>query len=144
MKASPRPSSSGVRCAPGPPRRRARIAPSPCAPLPTSAHASRARRQYLDQLLVPFAEANPHVQICASRRPQKHPFVRGFYMQDRDKTLTLKGLSMAQVVERIHLLRDTRPVGLNKLARVFRTTPSVQGEWRLGQQLDVPHRTIRA
>jgi hypothetical protein len=34
-------------------------------------------------------------------------------------------------------------VGLRKFAKPFRTSPSVQGEWQLGQLLR-PHLTLRA
>ena len=95
-------------------------------------------------MLVPFAEANPHIEVCVSERPNKHPLIKGFYANDPEKTLSLKNLSMQQVVERVKFLRDARPVGMRKWAKPFRTTPSIQGSWELGQLLDRPHRTIRA
>ena len=101
------------------------------------------RRQYLEENLVNFAEANPHMQIAVAPRPNRHPFVRGWYLRDGSKTLSLRNLSAAQIVERLHFLRDMRPVGLRKFAKPFRTSPSVQGEWQLGQLLR-PHLTLRA
>ena len=65
-------------------------------------------------------------------------------MRDREKTLSLSNLSMQQVMERVQFLRNARPVGMQKWAKPFRTTPSIQGEWEMGQLLDKPHRTIRA
>lgn len=93
---------------------------------------------------MPFAEANPQIQVCVSKRPNRHPFVQGWYVRDRDKQLSLKNLSMEQVAERVQLLRDMRPIGLSKWARPFRSPPSIQGEWQMGQILDRPHTTIRA
>ena len=102
------------------------------------------RRQYLEEHLVTFAEANPHLQIAVAPRPNRHPFVRGWYLRDKSKTLSLRNLSAAQIVERLQFLRDMRPVGLRKWAKPFRTSRSVQGEWQLGQLLNRPHQTLRA
>ena len=92
---------------------------------------------------MPFAKANPQIEIAVSPRPNRHPFVRGWYVRDPWKTLSLKNLSAEQVVERIGFLRNTRPLGMNKWAKPFRTSPSVQGEWRLGHLLDRPHKVLR-
>ena len=92
---------------------------------------------------MPFAEANPQIQLALSVKPNRHPRVTGWYVNDGQKTLSLMNLSAEQVVERIQFLRDMRPIGLKKNSKAFRTTPSVQGEWELGQTLDRPHRTIR-
>ena len=64
-------------------------------------------------------------------------------MRDAPKELSLKNLSMQQITERIHFLRDSRPVGMRQWAKAFRSGPTVQGEWQLGQQLSKPHRTLR-
>jgi large subunit ribosomal protein L43 len=83
------------------------------------------------------------MQIAVAERPYRHPYVMAWYLKDRPKQLSLKNLSKEQVAERLQFLRDMRPVGLDKWAKAFRTTPSVQGEWSLGQRLDRPHRSIR-
>ena len=105
--------------------------------------SSRGVRDYLERFLVPFAEANPHLQIAVNKRPLKHPEVRGWYLRDFPKRLSLKNLSAEQVCERIQFLRDARPIGLRKGSKAWRNTPSVQGEWEMGQKLDAPHRTLR-
>ena len=117
----------------------ARCVGSPSAPSATAA----VRRQYLEKHLVPFAEANPQIQMAVCTRPNRHPFIQGWYVRDPSKTLSLKNLSPEQVIERITFLRDVRPVGLRKDAKPFRTSPSVQGEWSFGHILDTPHRTLR-
>ena len=106
--------------------------------------SSRGVREYMEKLLVPFAEANPQIQIAVSMKTNHHPFVRGWYVKDSPKRLSLTNLSAAQVAERVQFLRDVRPVGLSKSAKPFRDTPSIQGTWELGQLLDQPHRSIRA
>jgi large subunit ribosomal protein L43 len=108
-----------------------------------SSGSSAGVRDYAQRFLVPFAEANPQIQIALSRRANRHPRVTGWYSNDRPKTLSLINLSAEQVVERIQFLRDARPVGLKKNSKAFRTTPSIQGEWEMGQKLEQPHRTIR-
>ena len=103
-------------------------------------------RQWLEEHLVTFAKANPHMEIAVNAMPNRHPVVRGWYMRDNDgsKVLSLRNLSAAQMMERVHFLRDVRPVGLRKWGKQFRTTPSIQGDWHLGQRLDQPHRVLRA
>lgn len=90
-----------------------------------------------------FAETNPQVQFAVSPRPNRHPFVRGWYLRDKSKTLSLRNLSASQIMERLLLLRDMRPVGLRKWAKPFRTSSSVQGAWHLGQRLERAHQTLR-
>jgi large subunit ribosomal protein L43 len=101
-------------------------------------------RRFAEELLVPFAKANPQLDICISMKANKHPLIRGFYFRDPEKTLSLRNLSAQQVAERVQFLRDSRPMSMRKWAKPFRTTPSIQGVWELGQQLNRPHRTIRA
>ena len=106
--------------------------------------SSAGVRAWCERFLVPFAEANPQIQFAVSVKPNKHPMVQAHYLHDKPKKLSLKNLSAHQVVERIHLLRDMRSLGLKKNSKPFRTTPSIQGLWEMGQKLDRPHRTIRA
>ena len=101
-------------------------------------------RQYLDEHLVELAKANPQIEIAVSVKDGRHPWVRGYYLRDRDKTLSLRNLSASQIIERVGFLRDTRSINMYKNAKAFRTTPSIQGEWEMGQQLEQPHKTIRA
>ena len=102
------------------------------------------RRQYLEEHLVDLAKANPQIEIAVSTRAGRHPFVRGFYLRDPEKTLSLRGLSASQIIERVSFLRDTRSINMLKHSKAFRTTPSIQGAWELGRHLDLPHRTLRA
>lgn len=106
--------------------------------------SSAGVRDFCERFLVPFAEANSQIQIAVSLVARRHPKVTGYYVRDKPKTLSLINLSAEQVIERVHLLRDMRPIGLKKNSKAFRTTPSIQGEWEMGQKLEQPHRTIRA
>ena len=107
------------------------------------ARARAVRRQFLDKSLVSFAKDNPQLQILVSARPNKDPIARGWYVQDRSKTLSLRNLSSLQVMEQLQTLRNSRPLSFRKSAKVFRTSASVQGEWELGMLLPRPHRTLR-
>ena len=106
--------------------------------------SSAGIRGFVERMLVPFAEANPQMSIAISHKVNRHPIAKAFYAKDPPKALSLKNLSAEQVAMRIGFLRDMRPVGLSKSAKAFRTTPSIQGEWEMGQKLDRPHRIIRA
>ena len=98
------------------------------------------RRQYLEKMLVPFARANPQIEIVLSRLPWgKHPFVRGKYLADGNKMVSIRNYSATQVATAIQQLRDSRPIKLRKWDKPFRTTPSIQGDWAHGNVLDRPH-----
>jgi len=104
--------------------------------------SSAGTRDYLERFLVPFATANPQIQISVERVWGRHPIARATYLQDGEKTLSLRGLSAEMVVKQIKYLRDCRPIRLRKFDKPFRTSPSIQGEWEQGQSLARPHRTI--
>ena len=106
--------------------------------------SSRGVREYLSNHLVPFATANPQLQIIAQQRKDRHPYVLGLYVtEDEKKQLNLKSLSASQVAVQIEALRDGRPIKLRKWAKPFRSSPSIQGAWEMGQELG-SHRTIRS
>ena len=104
--------------------------------------SSSGTRRFAEQMLIPFAKENPQIEIAVSLKPNNHPIVTGFYEKDPEKTLSLRNLSAEQVQDRIQMLRDARPITLRKWHKKFRDSPSVQGEWELGQILDRPHKTI--
>ena len=106
--------------------------------------SSRGVREYLSNQLIPFATANPQLQIVAQQRKMRHPFVQAEYVnEDERKKLDLKSLSAHQVAAQVQSLRDARPIHLRKWAKPFRTSPSIQGPWEMGQELG-SHRTIRS
>ncbi|KAL1523874.1 hypothetical protein AB1Y20_018793 [Prymnesium parvum] len=106
--------------------------------------SSAGIREWLDTKLVPFAKDNPQIDICVSLKNNRHPHVKAAYLNDPPKSLSLKNMSAPQVDERISFLRNSRPVAPKKWDRVFRTSPSIQGQWQLGQTLTRPHLVIRA
>ena len=91
------------------------------------------RRQYLEEHLIDFAKANPQIEIAVSVRNNRHPWIRGYFLRDRDKTLSLRNLSVSQIVERVSFLRDTRPINMYKDAKAFalwRSAPFHGRFWR--------------
>ena len=110
----------------------------------TRGGSSGGLRDYLERMLVPFANANPQIQISVSKLAfGRHPFVRAEYLADSEKTVSLRNYSAPQVATAIQQLRDSRPIGLRKWDKPFRTTPSLQGEWAHGRVLDRPHTVVR-
>jgi large subunit ribosomal protein L43 len=106
--------------------------------------SSKGVRNFLETMLVPFAEHNPQISIQVAIRPHRYPQVVAEYLVDKPKALSLKGLSAHQVSTRIQLLRDMRPLPLRKWDKAFRSTPSVQGAWEMGHELTRPHRVLRS
>ena len=106
--------------------------------------SSRGVREFLHTRLIPFASENPQLQIVAKQRRDRHPYALGIYVTEGErKQLDLKNLSAHQVAHQVQSLRDARPVKLRKWAKPFRSSPSVQGPWEMGQELGA-HRTIRS
>mgnify|MGYP002037958893 CR=1 FL=1 len=106
--------------------------------------SSKGVRNFLETMLVPFAEHNPQISIQVAIRPHRYPQVVAEYLVDKPKALSLKGLSAHQVSTRVQLLRDMRPLPLRKWDKAFRSTPSVQGAWEMGHELTRPHRVLRS
>ena len=62
----------------------------------TRSGSSAGVRAWAERFLVPFAEANPQIQIALSEKPRRHPSVMAWYIQDNKKKLSLANLSAEQ------------------------------------------------
>ena len=62
--------------------------------------SSAGVRDFVERMLVPFAEANPQMSIAISHKVNRHPIAQAFYVQDAPKRLSLRNLSAEQVASR--------------------------------------------
>ncbi|RIB06762.1 thioredoxin-like protein [Gigaspora rosea] len=93
--------------------------------------SSRGMIEYLKTHLIPFAEKNPQIEIVVTPRPSKHPFVRGLYLNGREKGISARNKTPEEIVETVNLIRDNTGFKNNKRFKkpVISTTPSVRGIW---------------
>jgi large subunit ribosomal protein L43 len=86
--------------------------------------------EFLQKTLPRFAKANPQVEITISPRPNKHPVIRGTYINGREKAVCVKNLKLQEVLEKAILLRDASGEKLKKVTKpVTSINDSVRGIW---------------
>ncbi|CAG8512254.1 4924_t:CDS:2 [Ambispora leptoticha] len=87
--------------------------------------------EYLKKDLIPFAKANPEVEIMIKPRPSKHPCIRGWYLNGRDKVICVRKMKPSEIGKVAEYIRDHS--GQKATTRfkkpVISTTESVRGIW---------------
>ncbi|KAF9056438.1 thioredoxin-like protein [Panaeolus papilionaceus] len=98
-----------------------------CEKWPTSQNT----RTYLLNHVQNFARENPHVEVVVKQRNHKEPIVRGFYVNNRDKVISLKSLEVTGIQKKVQLLLDSSGAKIVPLKRrtVESTTESARGIW---------------
>lgn len=85
---------------------------------------------FLQTTLPAFARANPQVEITVSPRPNKHPVIKGTYINGREKAICVKNMRKEEVLEKAILLRDASGEKLKKVTKpVLSINDSVRGIW---------------
>ncbi|KZT52763.1 hypothetical protein CALCODRAFT_441121 [Calocera cornea HHB12733] len=101
---------------------------------PSNAHA----RTYILNNIEDLAATNPHVEVVLLKRSYKHPVVRGFYLNGRDKVIALNGFQPTAIAEKVKLLLDSSGAKIRPLKKpVESTTESVRGIWS-GMHVEKP------
>ncbi|TFK57598.1 hypothetical protein OE88DRAFT_151897 [Heliocybe sulcata] len=93
--------------------------------------SSSRTRTYLQNHLEEMARANPHVEIVIQQQNQKEPIVRGFYLNGRDKVISLKESEVTQIQQKVQLLLDSSGAKIKPLKRrvIESTMESARGIW---------------
>ncbi|PPQ98893.1 hypothetical protein CVT24_003524 [Panaeolus cyanescens] len=84
-----------------------------CDKWPTSQNT----RTYLLNNIQHFARQNPHVEVVVKQRNHKEPIVRGFYVNNRDKVISLKDLEVTAIQKKVQLLLDSSGTKIVPLKR---------------------------
>ncbi|MBE7181175.1 MAG: L51/S25/CI-B8 domain-containing protein [Terriglobus roseus] len=85
---------------------------------------------FLKHDLAAFAKAHPAVEITVSPRPQKHPLVRGHYINGREKAVCVRNLGRRQVLGKAELLARASGDKLRRVVKpVASLNQSVRGVW---------------
>ena len=94
--------------------------------------SSKGVREWMQTSLVDFASSNPKMEVETEIKRNKHPFVRGYYMNGNIKTIGIKNLDPELIEDYVLDLRNQigRKISSKGYALpVLSTTPSIQGEW---------------
>jgi len=102
--------------------------------------SSRGMLSFLTHNLRSFARENPQIEITVSPRPNKHPVLKGYYMNGRQKAICVRNLEKDQILKKAELLKNANGEKLKKVKKpVFSMNPSIRGVWSglHGQQIHV-------
>jgi len=85
---------------------------------------------FLKHTLPAFARSHPQIEINISPRPRRHPVVKGYYINGREKAICVRKLQKEQVLQKVELLRDASGEKLKKLNKPVKSlNESVRGIW---------------
>ncbi|QSL64865.1 hypothetical protein MERGE_002169 [Pneumocystis wakefieldiae] len=94
------------------------------------AGSSRGMNIFLQKMLLKFSKDNPHIEMIVSRRPGKHPIIRGIYVNGREKVICVRNLDPQQILKKAELLRNSSGAKLKKVKwPVSSMNKSVRGIW---------------
>ncbi|PYH87991.1 mitochondrial ribosomal protein L43 [Aspergillus ellipticus CBS 707.79] len=94
------------------------------------AGSSRGMVSYLKHQLPAFAKANPQIEIRVSPRPNKHPVIRGLFINGREKVICVRNLEPGAIIKKVNLLKEASGEKLKRTTKpVTSINESVRGIW---------------
>ncbi|ESK88964.1 mitochondrial ribosomal protein [Moniliophthora roreri MCA 2997] len=92
--------------------------------------SSQNTRAYILNHVESLSRQNPHVEVVVRQRPQKEPIIRGFYVNNRDKVISLKGLEVTGIQKKVQLLLDSSGAKIKPLKKtVESSSEAARGIW---------------
>lgn len=68
--------------------------------------SSRGMNTFLQRTLPAFAKKHPQIEIHVSPRPSRHPVVRGYYINGRERSVCVRNLDNNQILQKVEAMRD--------------------------------------
>ncbi|KAI0761199.1 thioredoxin-like protein [Trametes elegans] len=98
-------------------------------------------RTFIHNSLENVARENPHVEFVVRRRSHREPVIRGFYMNNRDKVVGLKGFEVNGIEQKVQLVLDSSGAKIKPLKRetVVSHNEAARGIWS-GLHVEEPFR----
>ncbi|KAG4301994.1 hypothetical protein PCK1_001970 [Pneumocystis canis] len=100
------------------------------------AGSSRGMNLFLRHMFEKFARSHPYIEMVVSRRPGKHPILRGLYTKQyfkvngREKVICVRNLDPQQILKKAELLKNSSGAKLKRIKwPVFSLNTSVRGIW---------------
>lgn len=85
---------------------------------------------FLQNNLPAFARENPQIEIRVSPRPQKHPLIKGLYINGREKPVCVRNLDPLEILKKANLLKEASGEKLKHTKKpVTSLNESVRGIW---------------
>ncbi|KAG4306050.1 hypothetical protein PORY_000038 [Pneumocystis oryctolagi] len=102
------------------------------------AGSSRGMILFLRHMFSKFAQSHPYIEMIVSRRPGKHPILRGVYINGREKVICVRNLDPQQILKKAELLKNSSGAKLKKVKwPVSSMNTSVRGIWSPFHQQNV-------
>ncbi|KAL1955420.1 hypothetical protein VTO42DRAFT_8576 [Malbranchea cinnamomea] len=94
------------------------------------AGSSRGMNQFLIHELPAFAAENPQIEIRVSPRPHKHPVIKGYYVNGREKAICVRNMEKSQILQKVNLLKESSGEKNKRTKKpVTSINESVRGIW---------------
>ncbi|KAI5283698.1 39S ribosomal protein L51, mitochondrial [Ascosphaera aggregata] len=94
------------------------------------AGSSRGMNLFLKYHLASFAKENPQIEVRVSPRPNKHPIMRGYYINGREKAICVRNMEKEQVLAKANLLKEASGEKPKRVRKpVSSINESVRGIW---------------
>jgi large subunit ribosomal protein L43 len=85
---------------------------------------------FLQNNLKSFARQNPQIEIRVSPRPQKHPLIKGLYINGREKPVCVRNMEPSEILKKANLLKEASGEKLKRTKKpVTSLNESVRGIW---------------
>ncbi|KAI0662450.1 thioredoxin-like protein [Cubamyces menziesii] len=98
-------------------------------------------RTFIHNNIENLARENPHVEFVVRQRSHREPVIRGFYINNRDKVIGLKGFEVNGIQQKVQLLLDSSGAKIKPLKRetVVSRNEAARGIWS-GLHVEEPFR----
>ena len=96
------------------------------------AGSSRGMNAFLaSPLLASFSRAHPQIEIRVSPRPRRHPVIKGYYINGREKAVCVRNLEKEQVLQKARLLMESSGLQNRRIRgkNVESGNENVRGMW---------------
>lgn len=85
---------------------------------------------FLTSTLPHFARENPQVEIRVAPRPGKHPVIKSYYINGREKSVCVRKLQPEEILKKAMMLKDASGEKLKRTKKpVTSLNESVRGIW---------------
>lgn len=85
---------------------------------------------FLSERLSAFARENPQIEIHVAPRPRKHPVIKGYYINGREKAICVRNLKPEDILKKAMILKDASGEKLKRTKKpVTSLNESVRGIW---------------
>ncbi|CAG7946953.1 unnamed protein product [Penicillium nalgiovense] len=94
------------------------------------AGSSKGMVAFLEKTLPTFARENPQIEIRVSPRPQKHPLIKGLYINGREKPVCVRNMEPHEILKKANLLKEASGEKLKRVKKpITSLNESVRGIW---------------